>query len=349
MNQPGPGPADGDRQGVSIRKVAAEAGVSIATVSRVINTPAAVAPATRARVQEVVQRLGYVPNPHAQVFAAGESKLLGISLPAFHGEFFTELLRGADAEATRLGYNLIVSTITTQPDGRRREKVLGTGLIDGLAVLIDDPHDALVKDVIESKSPAICLVTDMSAQGIDSLVLDNAKGAREAVEHLLRWVEPGRLHYVGGPRSNWDAVERSRTFEAVLREHGHQPTIDQMSFGTWAADWGKEWAIRMLHRGQLQGSGVLAGNDEIACGILRAAEAAHIWVPDQLRVVGFDDARLAQLVKPTLSSVSLPMQQLGEAAISTLVRRIEDPDAPATCIKFPTRLVIRESSTAMTF
>ncbi len=337
------------RAAVSIRDVAEAAGVSMATVSRVINTPTVVAAPTLARVQAVIQRLGYVPNAFAQVLTAGESRVIGVALPWFHGEFFSRMLQGADQQATKMGYHLLITSITTKPDGSRRDRVLGTGLIDGMIVMVDDAHDPLVDDMVKSALPCVSMDLDLSARGRDSVTLDNERGTREAVEHLLRWVEPSRCVFVGGPKTNFDTQHRAHAFEQVMRAAGHEPTPEQMVFGEYSMAWGKEWATRTHSRGRLAGSAVLAGNDEIACGILRAAESAHVWVPDQLRLVGFDDTRLAQSVRPALSSVALPMEEMGSAAVELLVRRIENRDLPATCVRLPTRFVVRESSTAMKF
>jgi len=347
----GPGGGNGPepRAAVSIRDVAEAAGVSMATVSRVINTPSVVAAATLARVQAVVQRLGYVPNAFAQVLTAGESRVIGVALPWFHGEFFSRMLQGADQQATKLGYHLLITSITTKPDGSRRDRVLGTGLIDGMIVMVDDAHDPLVEDVVKTALPCVSLDLDLSSRGKDSVVLDNERGTKEAVEHLLRWVEPSRCVFVGGPKTNFDTQHRATAFEQVMRRSGHEPSAEQVAYGEYSVAWGKEWAVRAHARGRLTGAAILAGNDEIACGILRAAEAAHVWVPDQLRIIGFDDTRLAQSVRPTLSSVALPMEEVGVAAVEMLVRRIENRDAPATCIRLATKLVVRESSTAMTF
>lgn len=330
-----------------MRQVAAAAGVSIATVSRVLNTPTAVSKDTAAKVQDVIQRLGYAPNPLAQLFGARESHLLGLALPALHGEFYTDLFRGADTEATRLGYHLIVTTITRRPDGKKRDSVLGTGLIDGMAVVIVDSGDPLIHEVAESKIPTVILDSDLSAQGLDSVTIDNDIGAKEAIDHLLRWVEPSRCYFVGGPKHNWDTMHRARAFENALAQHGWKVTPDQLSSGEYSPDWGREWALRAIQRGWLQKAAVLAGNDDIACGIMRAAEEARVWVPDQLRLVGFDNTRMADMIRPRLSSIALPMEQVGVEAIRTLVDRIDHPDAPPRSIKLPTNLVIRESSTAM--
>lgn len=332
----------------SIRDVAAAAGVSIATVSRVVNDSSHVSPNTAAKVRDAIKQLGYVPNPLAQAFSSRASHVIGLALPRFHGEFMTWLLHGADEEATRLGYHLMMTTIATSVDGHRRRRIVGSGIIDALLVVITEAEDPLAEDVVASGIPTVVLDADMSYQGLDSVVLDNERGTSEAVEHLLRWVKPADLSFVGGPKANFDTSQRARIFTEALAKLGHEVTPDQVALGDYSLDWGKEWAIRMLRHQRLHGA-VLAANDKIACGIMRVAEDSGINVPDRLRVVGFNDSQISRLVRPRLSTVALPMAEMGATAVRLLVRRLEDPSAEVVCAKLPTRLIVRESSTAMNF
>ena len=337
-----------DEPPVSIRDVAAAAGVSIATVSRVLHDSPVVAPATAEKVRETIKRLRYVPNPLAQVLSSGESHVIGLALPRFHGEFMTWLLHGADEEATSLGYHLMMTTIARGVDGKRRPRIMGSDLIDAMLVVMTEIDDPLAEDVIASNVPTVVLDTDMSSRGLDSVILDNEKGTREAVEHLLRWVEPQSLYFVGGPKGNFDTMHRAKAFVGAYAAMGLTLENDQVSMGDYSLEWGKEWAIRMLRHKKLSG-GVLAANDKIACGIMRVAEDAGVVVPDQLRVVGFNDSQISRIVHPRLSTVALPMAELGATAVRLLVRRIENRKADVTCTRLPTKLIVRESSTAKNF
>jgi LacI family transcriptional regulator len=294
----------------------------------------------------------------AQTLSTGETHVIGLALPRFHGEFMSYLLAGADEEATALGYHLMMTTIVAGVDGKSRRRVLGSGLVDAMLVVITDADDPLAKSVLEAGLPAVVLDTDMSAQRLDSVILDNERGTREAVEHLLRWVEPASLHFVGGPKGNFDTIHRAKGFSEALAARGWKVTPDQISLGDYSLEWGKEWALRMLRTKQLGAAGggtsgsvgaVLAANDKIACGIIHIAEEAGLRVPDDLRVVGFNDSQLSRIVRPRLSTVALPMAEMGATAVRTLVRRIENKTAEVTCTRLPTKLIVRESSTAMNF
>jgi LacI family transcriptional regulator len=348
MTTPEPSPRDAESS-VSIRDVAEAAGVSIATVSRVINNSSTVTPPTAAKVREAIRRLNYVPNALAQALSARGSHVLGLALPRFHGEFMTWLLHGADEEATRLGYHLMMTTIAKSDDGHARRQIVGSSLIDALLVVITEAEDPLAQDVAATGVPTVILDTDMSARGLDSVVLDNERGTREAVEHLLRWVEPHRLYFVGGPKGNFDTIQRAKAFTETLSGLGISVSPSQVSFGDYSLDWGKEWGIRTNRHKLLDGAAILAANDKIACGIMQAASDAGLRVPDQVRVVGFNDSQIARLVRPRLSTVALPMAEMGAMAVRLLVRRIEDPTAEVVCSKLATKLIVRESSTVVNF
>lgn len=332
------------RAAVSIEDVARQAQVSIATVSRVVNNPKLVSPKTAEKVQAVIDRLGYVPNAFAQGLSKRTSKVLGIALPDIYGEFYSELLRGADAAAAVAGYHLLVSSEAHGQRERQRPNSLAFGLIDGIALMLAEPNEDLWAQARESVVPTVVLDTDVEEHGLDSVLVDNAGGTRQAVEHLLQGGDAGRTYFVGGPQTNYDSQARARAFQATLRQHGYANGHDQVSFGAYALDFGRVWAQRMHAQGRLKGAAVLAANDEIALGVMQTAQEHGLHVPRDVRVVGFDDTRLAQLVRPALSSVHVPMAEVGAAAIRLLVRRIDQRDAAAECVRLPTDLVVRESS-----
>lgn len=339
------------RTAVSIQDVADRAGVSIATVSRVLNNPSMVAPETAERVRSIVAELGYVPNVSAQSLVTRSSRLLAMALPDIHGEFYSALLAGADGEAKKLGYHLLVSS----GQGRAMENDLGLGpllgLVDGVAVMITEPNEALIRRVTAAGMPMVVLDSAPAGTALDTIEIDNEAGATAATEHLLTMVSPERCHFIGGPRDNFDTMERAdafvRTVVAAAKRRG-APVAASVSYGNYSFDWGKQRAEQMMADGLLNGEegavGVLAGNDEIAYGVLHAAREAGLEIPGELAVVGFDDTRLASLVRPTLSTVRVPLTEVGATAVQLLVRRIRDRDAAAMHVRLTPTLVVRQTT-----
>ncbi|MBX3356798.1 MAG: LacI family DNA-binding transcriptional regulator [Phycisphaeraceae bacterium] len=328
---------------VSIQDVATAAGVSTATVSRVLNSPNLVASETAAKVQQVIRELGYRPNAFARSLTTRRTEVLGIALPDIHGDFYSELLRGADDAAREQGYHLLVSSEARHSDGKR-DASLGFGIIGGLALMITEPNEELWAQVSGFRIPLVVLDANIDSPGVDSVVIDHAVGARQATEHLLDGGDPARCYFVGGPAGNFDTQERAQAFVGALGARGAKPRTDQIMFGEYAIEWGQDWGDSMAAAGHLRGASILAGNDEIALGILQRAADAGLSAPNDLRVIGFDDTRLASLVRPRLSTVRVPMAEAGRAAVTMLVKRIDSPSAPRSSVRLETSLIVRESS-----
>lgn len=361
-----------------------------------------VSPDTAERVRKAIEQLGYRPNVFAQGLMTRKSRVLGVALPDIHGEFYSELLRGADAEARKLRYHLLVGSEARDgegavgpgglsptgagvagmggggggplgPGGAGAAAGVGVGvggagvaagagagggggggdgsgfshafgLVDGLAIMITEPNERLWREAVNSQLPVVVLDAEIDHPRVDSVVVDNTVGTREAVEHLLSSVAAEHLYFVGGPAENFDTRRRAETFLDSVRASGGKLRPDQVVFGRYSVEWGYAWAAERLHSGILTGAGVLAGNDEIALGILQAAQDAGVEVPKRLKIVGFDDTRLASLVRPSLSTVRVPLAEVGAAAIDTLIRRVEEPGRPSTKTRLATKLIVRESS-----
>jgi LacI family transcriptional regulator len=336
-------PQPDERSRPSIEDVAAAAAVSTATVSRFLNSPKLVAPKTAQRVMKVIEELGYRPNRFAQGLMTRRSHTVGILLPDIHGEFYSELLRGADAQAHQRGYHLLV-TSEAQNEGDETLRSRPLGLMDGLAIMITEPNERLWKTAKASGVPVVCLDADPDDPEVDSVLIDNAAGAGEAVAHLLGSVPASNCYFVGGPPDNFDTRQRADAFVAAITRLGHKPRAEQVCFGTYSPEWGREWAERIIASQAPKPFGVMAANDEIAFGVMQALQAAGVSIPSQARIVGFDDSRLATLLRPALSTVRVPRYEVGAAAVDVLVDRIEMPQTPVVRKTLPTRLIVRESS-----
>jgi LacI family transcriptional regulator len=336
-------PPTEERPRPSIEDVAAAARVSTATVSRLLNSPKLVAPHTAQRVMQVIENLGYRPNRFAQGLMTRRSNTVGILLPDIHGEFYSELLRGADAQAHKRGYHLLVTSEARNDDGQTvRSRPFG--LIDGLAIMITEPNERLWRAAKATGLPIVCLDADIDDPDVDSILIDNAAGAGEAVAHLLGSVPADHCYFVGGPPDNFDTRQRADAFASALSRLGHTPREEQICFGTYSTEWGRTWAERIVSSKTPSPIGVMAANDEIAYGVMHAFQLANVDVPTQARIVGFDDSRLATLLRPALSTVLVPRYDVGAAAIDALIDRIEVGEAPVVRKTLPTRLILRDSS-----
>lgn len=336
--------AAGTTKGVSIEAVARAASVSTATVSRVLNSPGLVAPATAERVLAAVAQLRYRPNRLAAGLASRRSRVLGIALPDLHGEFFSLLICAAERHARSLGYDLLIGSLDAS--ARRGGAMASTGIVEGMITMLteSDTPEWFAASLSDRSTPTVWIQTAGRRDEPGTVGIDQSAGTAAAVAHLVGGTAPDRCWYVGGHVGNTDSDARAAAFVAALRAGGDARASVRVVHGEFSVDWGWDWATRMLRAGQLAGQAVLAGNDEIAVGIVDAARDAGLRVPEDLRVVGFDNTRLCTMLRPTLSSVAVPIEAAAQAAVEALIAQLERPERPAPHVRLSTELVVRQSS-----
>lgn len=336
------GNGDGHKPSL-ITDVAKLANVSTATVSRVINTPDVVAPATAERVREAMAQLKYRPNMFAKGLITRTSRVIGIIMPDFLGEFYSQLTQSADTAARERGYHVVVSS-DTRLGSVDAVQSLPLSFLDGIIAILTFPDRKLTKSVVGLHMPTVLIDSDEIDIGVDRILIDNEPGSAQAAAHLLEHASTEDCFYVGGPASNFDSKARARAFTKVISSHGAFDESRQITFGDFSVDWGYEWGLATLPKRKGKVTGVFAGNDEIALGIMNAARTVGVEMPDQLRVIGFDGTRLCDIVRPTLSSVAVPFEHIGRSAVELCIARILEPDREPERIPARTHLVIRDSS-----
>ncbi len=326
---------------VTIRDVAREARVSVATVSRALNNQNNVAAAVRERVRAVAERLRYTPHHAARSLSSRRTQTVGVVLPDLYGEFFSELMFGIDKVAREHGLHLLVSSYHGDPVEQGAALRSMRGRVDGLLVMSpyadEDAHlaDALASSVDSVLINARPLPGERRAIGID-----NYAGARAMVAHLL---ENGCLSiaFITGPEGNFDASERLRGYHDALAEllpQAHALVLP----GDFSEASGERAAEALLSAGQ-RPDGVFAANDMMALGCMFALVKAGVDVPDEIAVAGFDDIPLARYVRPALTTMRVDIAELGADAMRLLLAPGEaDGASPA---RVPV-LVPRESSAA---
>ncbi len=322
----------------TIRDVARAAEVSVASVSRVLNRHENVRPALRDRVQAAAALLGYVPHAGARSLSLARSNAIGIVLPDLHGEFFSELLRGMDREASARGLQLLLSNMHADP--ARGIEALHTmrGRVDGLVVMAPhiDPDRLLAH--LPVGVPAMLVNCAPHHQPRPELRVDNAAGSRVMVEHL---VATGRRHIVhlAGPQGNIDAEERVAGYRAAMAAAGLESRV---AYGTFLEESGVTAAERLVREGG-DVDAVFAANDMMAIGILMALRRAGVGVPDRIAVAGFDDVPLARLISPSLTTLRIDIAELGERSVARLIDLIGGADDRHIELRAPT-LIVRETT-----
>jgi LacI family transcriptional regulator len=338
--------------GVTLYDVASRAGVSTATVSRVVHGMDRVADSTRARVLAVIEQLGYVPDGAAQSLSRRRKDVIGLvgversdatKLQYDHEAmsllFYDEVLRGVEARLRHQNWSLLITYLDGESDFMARLLSL-SGKVDGL--LIGEgivPGAAIAR--LAARLPVVVVAGNPRQHVADVVAADNRSGSAALVAHLIEAHDRRRLHYVDGPPTAPDAMERRRAFDQALRSHPGCKLAGS-SQGMFTVASGEDAGRQMLASDALPDA-VVCANDQMAIGVLLAFGRANVRVPDDVAVVGFDDIFPASLCDPPLTTIHQPMRLLGERACDRLLDRIASPDMPPVVELLPTELVLRAS------
>ncbi|HMI56877.1 MAG TPA: LacI family DNA-binding transcriptional regulator [Gemmatimonadaceae bacterium] len=327
---------------VTIKDVAREAKMSVATVSRVLNESGPVSEETRRLIHEVAGRMRYVPHSGARSLITSKTETLGVLLPDLYGEFFSEVIRGMDDTAQRNGFHLLISRAYADRHGIETAIRAMRGRVDGVVAMSPD-LDAESLLNLPSTIPVVLLCSGAKGSDIDTLTIQNARGAKEMVAHLIS-LGHRRIAIIKGSARNYDAAERLRGYRMSLREAGiiPDPSLERDGDFTEAAGFS---AARELLALKDRPTAIFAANDSMAIGALSALRGAGIAVPEEMAVAGFDDIPLARYMDPPLSSVHVPICELGARAVELLLHGITHKnDHARRRERVSTKLVIRRST-----
>ena len=329
----------------TIRDVAREAGVSIATVSRVFNQSALVRQDTCEHVRGVASRLDYWPNSAARSLITNRTSAIGVLLPDLHGEFFSEVIRGIDLAARREKYQVLVSSSHASTETLVAAVRALRGRIDGLLVMAPDADATDAIQDFSTRFPVVLLNPGPISLDCASLSIANYDGAYAAVRHLAE-LGHRRIAMVRGPEGNSDAGERRRGWQQAMRDAGLDPSPDLEVEGDFSESSGFAAAERLLSANP-RPTAVFAANDYMAVGVLAATRDAGLSVPRDLSVCGFDDIAISRYLNPALTTVDVDACELGQRALQMLLpfARARRP-AEVLHETLPTRLVVRASSGA---
>lgn len=325
---------------VTIKDVAREAKVSVATVSRALNGSADVTPATRTRIERAAARLRYVPMGAARSLVTRRTQAVGALLPDLFGEFFSELIRGIDLAARARGLHLLVSSSHGDADEAAAALRAMQGRVDG--VLIMSPHvdAAFLRRHLADSVPVVLLDSAPRGYHFPHVNIDNHGGACAMTQHLLA-LGYRNLAFIEGPEGNRDARERRRGFEqTIAAQHG---ATAHFLKGDYSEESGYRAGRRLLSA-RKRPDAVFAANDMMAIGCLSAFNEAGVQVPDEIALAGFDDIPIARYTHPPLTTVHVRIAQLGHAALERLVTQMEALETPEADVRtMACEVVVRAS------
>lgn len=326
---------------ITIKDVARQAGVSVATVSRVFNNSGPVSDETRRRIHTVAERLRYTPNGVARSLSTRRTGTVGVLLPDLWGEFFSEVIRGLDQTAQSRDYHLLLSSSHDNRGAVAAALQAMRGRVDGLIVM--SPH--IDVEILAANLPEglpVVLLNSPAARGFDSLGIDNFGGAFAMVGHLAGHGHR-RIAMIRGPEHNHDAGERLRGYRAALAAAGLEHAPELEARGDFTEESGHAAAEQLTALPE-RPTAIFAANDSMAIGALLALREAGLSIPRDVAIAGFDDIRTSRYLTPALSSVHVSIGELGAAAMERLLATVERGSAREPVqATLPTTLVLRES------
>ena len=333
--------------------VAREAGVSTATVSRVVHGQDRVRPSTRTRVLEAIEALGYVPDSAAQSMVRQRKEVIGLLAVESRSPdtdveqqgllFIEEVLRGVESSLGEIEWSLLIALLRDDdPVGtyRRMQKI--SAKVDGMLIaegIVSSEHLAR----LAARVPIVLVAGSPGELHADVFGTDNRAGTRALVGHLIERHGRTRLFGIAGPPEAPDAQERRSALEEAVA--GHPGAVLAGSFQGWFAAMSGQLAVREILSWprRERPDAIVCANDQMAIGAIRELQMAEVRVPADIAVVGFDDMHAGALLAPPLTTVRQPMRLLGERACARLLQRIAQPALPRHVERLPAELVIRES------
>lgn len=313
---------------VTIKDVAREAGVSVASVSRALNGTGGVTAETEKRIREVAARLRYMPHGAARSLITRRTHTIGALLPDMYGEFFSELIRGIDLAARARGLHLLVSSAHDGVDDGAAALRTMRGRVDGMIILSPRADASFLHANLPESLPTVLLNSPLRGRRYPVLNIDNYGGAHAMVRHLAVTCGYRDIALVAGPQDNFDAQQREDGYRAAMAEFAPGAPL-RVIRGEFTEESGYRAGRELLASGRLPRA-VFAANDMMAIGCLLALREGGVDVPGEVAVTGFDDIPIARYVTPALTTVQVRIVDLGRSALERLAALLDATDQATT-------------------
>jgi LacI family transcriptional regulator/LacI family repressor for deo operon, udp, cdd, tsx, nupC, and nupG len=329
----------------SMNEVAKKAGVSVATVSRVLNNSTNVNDETKARILKAIKALNYQPNRVAKRLRSKSisGNLLGVLIPDIENPFYVDVLRGIEDVAYRNNYAIIMCNFGQD---EKKEKlyleILQSESIDGLIAAPANEDDLQLKKMVNDGLPVVCVDRGLKETDVDLVVVDNDKGAYLATEHLVNQGYK-RIAYISGLLSIPSSRFREQGYRRALKDNGLEFDSDLVRYGNSKHQSGVELCEELLNL-KNPPDAIFTGNNLITLGALETIHSRSLNIPDDIAIVGFDDMYWASSLNPPLTAVRQPAMEIGRRAGELLIQRINDPLRSPIQMMLNVELITRHST-----
>ncbi|WP_257008382.1 catabolite control protein A [Bacillus sp. FJAT-45350] len=328
----------------TIYDVAREAGVSMATVSRVVNGNPNVKPATRKKVMEAIDRLGYRPNAVARGLASKKTTTVGVIIPDISSIFFAELARGIEDIATMYKYNIILCNSDQNKD--KEIHLINTLLekqVDGIVFMGGQITEEHAEEFKRAPVPVVLAATLDARQEIPSVIIDYQQAVYDAVNALIEGGHKKIAMLSGSLEDPVNGYQKYSGYRQALDDAGLEFNENYVVIGDYTYDSGIE-AMASLTEIEDKPTAIFASTDEMALGVIHGAQDKGYKVPEDFEVIGFDNTRLATMVRPTLTTVVQPMYDIGAVSMRLLTKYMNKEEVSEHIVILPHRIEFRNST-----
>nr|WP_306813105.1 LacI family DNA-binding transcriptional regulator [Paenibacillus soyae] len=326
----------------TIYDIAKEAGVSIATVSHVINGKGKISKERREEIRGIMARMGYKPSMIASALTSKKTYALGLLVPDISNPFFAEIARAVEDEGQRHGYSVFICSTDNQDEKvERYAALLQQKKVDGVIIGTGMKDPSALEPLLHDNVPIALLARELPSVNVPTVIVDDYAGGAAAAEHLIA-LGHRRLAVLAEQESISSSRERVRGFRQAAEAAG--VTLDPALVRSSGMKDSKDRALELL-QGENRPTAVFCCNDMLAIGALRAAKQAGLCIPQDCSIVGFDDTVLASVTD--LTTIAQPIERLGQTAVQLLLRHIGQPGERSERIVLPPVLVMRQSSSAL--
>ncbi|MBN1486199.1 MAG: LacI family DNA-binding transcriptional regulator [Anaerolineae bacterium] len=331
------------RKRVTIKDVAAHAGVSTQTVSRVLNEKGYVAEDTRQRVLAAIEELEYRPSAVAKSMVTGQTHMLGCIAPTLTDYTFARIIEGAQMEARRQGYFILTGNAPDENDVESLLKEMVYRRVDGI-LMLNPRADARYRHLlplIEQGMPVVYQGNSPDTEPVSSVQCDNRDGGYQATEYLLQ-LNHKTIATLTGPPNEQCTQDRLKGYQQALKHTGQESNPELTVHGDWSALSGYQ-AVKTLLKEKKVFTAIFSQNDRMAIGAIRALNENGYAVPNDISVIGFDDIPLASYLSPPLTTLHQPLESLGRHAAQLLIDTVKDANYPREQLSIKTELIRRGS------
>lgn len=328
---------------VTIRDVARQAGVSVATVSRYINQNAPVSSEVAERLDKVMTELRYVPHAAARHLASRKTRVVGLLLNNLHNDFFVPLLNGVESVIRKRGYNLIIATYHANSRNQMNPPI-GPHNTDGLLVFSDGLFDEDLANWNASGFPMVLVHrTPPPSAPIPSVTVENVEITHTLIDHLIKVHGRRRIMFLRGPEYQEDSMKREIGYKSALQANGIPFDENLVLNGDFERDIAYQVMDHFLCNGnRVAFDAIFTGDDDAAIGVLRALHQHGLRVPEDVAVIGFDDLGFAPFLNPPLTTVRAPTESVGRIAAERLFDLLENQTGDEVVV-LPTEIIFRRS------